>query len=138
MPSGRRWTVAEKRAILEEYESAPHGSKGGVLRQHRLQFNQLARWATYRDQGILETGWRKGLHVKMTPKTQSAEIGRLRAEVKRLQAEVDKAHRDRLVAEAAAETLGKASALLQAMLQSADPEPEVSSSAASKNSKRAD
>ena len=136
MPSGRSWTAEEKRAILEEYESAPHGSKGAVLRQHQLSFNQMARFATYRDQGILETGYRKGMRFHMTPKAESAEIGRLRAEVRRLQAEVDKAHRDRLVAEAAAETLGKASALLQAMLQSADPEPEPSSPAASKSSKR--
>jgi transposase len=134
MPSGRRWTAEEKRAIVEEYESAPHGSKGAVLRQHRLSFEQLARFATYRDLGILETGWRKELGIRMTPKAESAEIGRLRAEVNRLQAQVDQAHRDRLVAEAAVETLGKASALLQAMLQSADPTPKESSPAASKGS----
>jgi transposase len=134
MPSGRSWTASEKREILEEYESAPHGSKAAVLRQHRLSFNQLARFATYRDLGILETGYRKGMRFNMTPKAESAEIGRLRAEVNRLQAQVDQADRNRLVAEAAAETLGKASALLQAMLQSAAPTPEPSSPAASKRS----
>jgi transposase len=134
MPSGRRWTAEEKRAILEEYESAPHGSKGAVLRQHQLSFHHIARWATYRDQGFLDTGWRRGLHMKMTPKAESAEIGRLRAEVRRLQVQVDQAHRDRLVAEAAAETLGKASALLQAMLQSAEPTPDPSSPVVSKGS----
>jgi hypothetical protein len=68
----------------------------------------------------------------MTPRAESAEIGRLRAEVNRLQAELDQADRDRRVAVAAAETLGKASALLQQMLQSADlSESEPSSPAAS-------
>lgn len=138
MPSGRRWTAEQKREILAEYESAPHGSKGRVLRQHQLSEGQLRRWATYRDEGILDTGWRKGMRMRMTPKAESAEIGRLQAEVNRLQAEVDRAHRDRLVAEAAAETLGKASALLQAMLQSAEPTPDPSSPAASPGSSRRD
>jgi hypothetical protein len=48
------------------------------------------------------------------------EIGRLRAEVKRLEAELVQARKDRWMAEAAAEALGKASALLQVMLQSAE------------------
>jgi hypothetical protein len=78
------------------------------------------------------------MRMRMTPKAESAEIGRLQAEVNRLQAEVDRAHRDRLVAEAAAETLGKASALLQAMLQSAEPTPDPSSPAASSGSSRRD
>lgn len=40
MRSGRRWTAAKKREILEECESAPHGSKGALLRQHQLTANQ--------------------------------------------------------------------------------------------------
>jgi transposase len=134
MVSGRRWTAEEKRVILQEYELAPHGSKGGVLRRHQLSYSRLREWATYRDLGILDAGWRKGMRVKMTPKSQSAEIGRLQAEVNRLQAELERADRDRLVAEAAAEALGKASALLQAMLQGAEPKPELSSPAVSPGS----
>ena len=123
MPRGRRWTVAEKRAIVEEYESLPWGSRGAVLRRYQVHHALVARWASYRDAGVLETGLRKGWQSRMTPRAESAEIGRLRAEVSRLQAQVDRAQRDRLVAEAAAETLGKASALLQARLQSAEPTP---------------
>ena len=129
--SGRGWTADQKRLILEEYESAPWGSKGAVLRRHGLAHNQIARWATYRDYGVLDSGLRKGWRERMTPRAESAEIGRLRAEVNRLQAEVEKAKRDRLVAEAAVEALGKASALLQAMLQSVEPTPEGSSPVAS-------
>lgn len=66
----------------------------------------------------------------MTPKAESAELGRLRAEVARLEAEVAQARQDRQVAEAVAHSLGKASALLQAMLQSADPIPGPSSPSA--------
>lgn len=60
----------------------------------------------------------------MTPGTESAEIGRLQSEVKRLEAALAKEQRNRHVAEAAAEALGKASALLQVLLESAEPSPE--------------
>jgi transposase len=135
MGSGRRWSVEQKRLILEEYEGAPHGAKGAVLRRHRITYSQLVQWATYRDHGILETGWRRGMRVQMTPKAESAEIGRLRAEVRRLQAELDNAQHDRLVAEAATEALGKAFALLQLMLESAAPtDPSETSSPAASES----
>jgi transposase len=134
--SGRRWTADQKRLILEEYESAPWGSKGAVLRRHGLAHNQISRWATYRDHGVLDSGLRKGWRERMTPKAESAEIGRLRAEVRRLEQQLEKAQRDRLVAEAAVEALGKASALLQAMLQSGEPTSETSSPAGSSTSPR--
>ena len=126
MPSQRRWTVEEKREILEEYESAPWGSKGAVLRRHQVSGHAVYGWASYRDAGLLETGRRKGWRARMTPTTESAEIARLRAEVTRLKGQVEKANRHRQVAEAAVEALGKASALLQVMLESAEPTPDPS------------
>lgn len=99
----------------------PWGAKGAVARRHGVAMGQVARWASYRDAGVLETGLRKGWQARMTPRKESAEIGRLKAEIARLETERDRAHRDRLVAEAAAEALGKASALLQLMLESAEP-----------------
>jgi transposase len=119
-----RWvfTAEEKRAILDEYALAPYGTKGAVLRRHRISRHQLARWATYRDRGALEIGSREW-KSRMTPRVENAEIVRLRAEVRRLEAERDQAVRDRAVAEAAVEVLGKASALLQQALQSAEPSP---------------
>jgi transposase len=136
MASGRRWTAEQKRAIVEEYESTPWGAKGGVLRRHNIPHKRLALWVSYRDAGILDTGRRSnGWQARMTPPGESAEIGRLRAQVRRLERELEKSHRDRVVAEAAAEALGKASALLQSLLQSADstegPESEPGSSTAS-------
>lgn len=133
MSTGRRWTLEEKRAIVAEYEDAPSGSKAAVLRRHRVAMVNVQRWASYRDVGVLETGLRGEWRTRMTPKAESAELGRLRAQVSRLQAEVDQAHQDRQVAEAVAHSLGKASALLQAMLQSADPTPAPSSPPASRS-----
>lgn len=114
------WTVEQKRAILEEYALAPWGSKGAVLRRHQISHRVLTRWAAQRDRGILDVGdsWERREH--MTPRAENAEIVRLRAEVRRLEAERDQAIRDRETAEAAAEILGKASALLQQALQSAE------------------
>lgn len=122
MVAYRRWTVEQKRAIVEEYESAPHGLKGAVLRRHGIHSSRVHSWASHRDAGLLqESRLRKGWQVRMTPLTESAEIGRLRGEVRRLEAALAKEQRNRHVAEAAAEALGKASALLQVMLESAEP-----------------
>jgi transposase len=125
----QRWTVEEKRMVVAEYESAPWGAKGAVLRRYGASPRQVRLWASYRDAGVLESGLRKGWQGRMTPRSESAEIGRLRAEVKRLEAELVQAHKDRWMAEAAAEALGKASALLQVMLESAESQnqPEGSS-----------
>lgn len=129
MPRGRFWSFEQKRAIIEEYESAPWGFKGAVLRRHGLVQSTLRMWVSYRDAGILDTGLRKGWQARMTPRSENAEIVRLRAEVARLERLVEKARREKVVAEAAAEALGKASALLQSILQSAEPvEPSVPSS----------
>ena len=133
MPSQRRWTVEEKREILEEYEFAPWGSKAAVLRRRQVSAHVVYRWASLRDTGLLETGRRKGWQ-RMTPRAESAEIARLRAEVTLLKAEVAKANRHRHVAEAAVEALGKASALLQVMLESAEPIPDPSSPSVSVSS----
>ena len=130
----RTWTVAEKRVIVEEYEAAPQGLKGAVLRRHGLHASRVYAWASHRDAGLLqETKLTKGWQARMTPRVQSAEITRLRGEVRRLEAALAKEQRNRHVAEAAAEALGKASALLQVLLESADPSPsEPSSPAASR------
>jgi hypothetical protein len=125
---GRGWTVEQKRVIVEEYESAPYGAKAAVLRRHGASDRQVRLWASYRDAGVLESGLRKGWQARMTPRAESAEIGRLRAEVKRLEAELEQARKDRWMAEAAAEALGKASALLQVMLESAEPRDQLEGS----------
>lgn len=127
----RRWTVEQKRAIVEEYESAPHGGKGAVLRRHGIHSSRVHSWASHRDAGLLQEGrLTKGWQSRMTPRAESAEIGRLRGEVQRLEALLAKEQRNRQVAEAAAEALGKASALLQVMLESAEPTPPGPSSPA--------
>jgi hypothetical protein len=61
-----------------------------VLRRHGVTDSDVRRWVSYRDAGVLETGLRKGWQARMTPRHESAEIARLRAEVKRLEAALAK------------------------------------------------
>lgn len=110
-------TVAEKLAIVAEYEEAPVEERGAVLRRHDTYKTTVARWIYARDHDQFGPG-PKGKRQpgrSMTPRRQSAEIARLRRELAKAQA-------DREVLDAALESLGKAHALLEKASESADPE----------------
>ena len=111
-------TVAEKMAILSEYEEAPHGRKGAVARRHGVSLTAISAWAYRRDNDLFgpsPTGvLAKGQAV--TPKRQSAEIARLRRELAKAQA-------DQEILRAALESAGKAHALLEKLAESAEPVP---------------
>ena len=111
-------TVADKMAILAEYEATPLGERGGVLRRHGLGSSTIGRWAYSRDHdefGPSPTGARSAGQA-VTPKRQSAEIARLRRELAKAQA-------DQEILKAALESAGKAHALLEKLAESAEPEP---------------
>ena len=109
------WTVEEKRAIIAEYESAPHGEKSLVLARHRIRGDRLRGWRGARDAGVLEVGWTVRT-PRMTPRTESAEIARLRAENQRLTQDLERARKDTDDRQAALESLGKATALLHELV----------------------
>lgn len=116
------WTVEEKRTIIAEYELAPHGTKGLVLRRCGISGSQLRGWRGARDAGVLEVGGAVRT-VPKTPRAESAEISRLRQENARLVVELDRARKDIDDRQAALEALGKATALLHDVVSrtSADP-----------------
>lgn len=107
-----RRSIEDIRRIVAEYEDAPFGSKGVVLRRNQVSHNTVSRWMFMRDAGDLEAFGRHG-RKRMTPTGESAELKRLRAEITRLEAQLVKAEADRAIAETAAAALGKAQALLQ-------------------------
>jgi transposase len=109
------WTVEEKRAIVAEYEQTPHGFKQQVLDRHGVSRSRVLRWQASRDAGVLEVGFTVRRPQK-TPRTESAEIARLRAENARLTAELERARRDVDDRQRALEALGKATALLQELV----------------------
>lgn len=112
-PHRRRFSAEYKQAILEEYEAAPEGEKGSVLRREGLYSSQITEWRQARDAGALdalETRTRQ-------PKRHSAEIelDKLKRRHERTEAELA---RTRM----ALEIMGKASALLESLAESADTE----------------
>lgn len=115
---GPQRTVAEKLAIVAEYEECPPGERGAVLRRHRTDRSNVARWAYARDHDEFGPGpsGKRVAGQRMTPRRQSAEILRLRRELAKAQA-------DREVLNDALETMGKAHALLEKLAESADYEP---------------
>ena len=111
-------TTEEKLEIVAEYEQAPHGMKGGVLRRHNTSQRTVSSWAYARDHQEFGPGpkGKRQAGKPMTPKTQSAEILRLRRELAKAQA-------DREILKSALESMGKAHALLEKLAESAEPEP---------------
>ena len=109
------WTLEDKRAIIAEYEMTPKGKKWEVLERHGLSPDRLRGWRAARDAGVLEIGW-SVRRPRMTPRVESAEIGRLRAENARLAKELDRARKDIDDRQAALESLGKATALLHELV----------------------
>lgn len=117
----RRWTVAEKRAIVAAYEDAPHGTKHTILTQYDVAYDRVREWRAARDAGLLEVGATPRL-VHTTPRSQSAELRYLRAELEKVQAERDRLQHQNTQQAGALDALGKATALLHEMVASTSAE----------------
>jgi transposase len=114
-PQRRRFSAEYKQKILEEYEAAPDGEKGSVLRREGLYSSQITEWRQARDAGALgglEPGTRK-------PKRNAAEVELEKLKAKHQRTE-DELARTRL----ALDIMGKASALLESLAESADTDKQ--------------
>ena len=112
-PQRRRFSAEYKQKILDEYEAAPDGEKGSVLRREGLYSSQITEWRQARDAGALgglEPGTRQ-------PKRSSSEmeLQKLRRRHQRTEAELARARM-------ALDIMGKASALLEPLAESVDTE----------------
>jgi transposase-like protein len=113
-PTRRRFSPEYKLRIVAEYDAAPTGEKGAVLRRERLYHSHIIEWRAARDAGAMTTLVDKRTSPARPKKAaEQAELERLRKKVARL--EKEGAQKD-----AAVELLGKAHALLQLLSQSAD------------------
>jgi transposase-like protein len=111
----RTFTAAFKAKVLEEYEAAPQGSKGQVLRKYGIGSWHISDWRRARAAGA-----QAGLAAKRGPKPADERDKRIRE----LEAENAKLA-DRLrKAEKTIDVQGKASALLQALCESADEDEQ--------------
>ena len=100
--------------ILAEYEAAPNGEKGAILRREGLYSSQVIEWARARDAGALDgvSGSRRsGKPPKRSAET--AELERLRARNAKLESELTRTR-------TALDIMGKAHALLEQLSESAE------------------
>ncbi len=113
-PKRRTFSPEYKLRIVAEYDAAPRNEKGAVLRRERLYHSHVTEWRAARDAGALE----KLVDHRTSParpkkSTTEVENEKLRQQVERLERELARN-------KAALEILGKASALLEMISESAD------------------
>jgi transposase len=115
-PSRRSFSAEYKLAIVAEYENAPNGEKGAILRREGLYSSHVIEWTRARDAGALE-GVADSRRSEKRPRrsAEAAELERLRARNAKLEAELSKTR-------TALDIMGKAHALLEQLSESADDE----------------
>ena len=108
----RTFTSEYKRRIVAEYDAAPNGTKGAVLRRERLYDSHVQEWRAAIAAGTVDEPLKGG----GPPKTaEQARIVELERHVTRLEAEA--VRKDQVIADrdAALEVLGKGVAFLEAI-----------------------
>jgi hypothetical protein len=113
-PKRRTFTSEYKLRIVAEYDAAPRNEKGAVLRRERLFHSHVTEWRAARDAGALE----KLVDRRTSPgraKKSAAEV-----ENEKLRRRVERLEKDLARNKAALEVMGKASALLEMISESAD------------------
>lgn len=99
----RRYSASYKAKILAEYEELDKAGKGALLRREGLYTSLISAWRVQRDQGALAALAKPAGRPQADVKDR--DNAKLRKEVERLTAELDKARK-------VIEVQGKLSALL--------------------------
>ncbi len=88
-PTRRSFAAEYKLAVVAEYEAAPNGEKGAILRREGLYSSHVIEWAKARDAGALH-GLGDARKSQKRPKRSAAELEleRLRARNQKLEAEL--------------------------------------------------
>jgi transposase len=110
-PVRRTFTAAYRSSIVQEYEAAPRGEKGAVLRREGLYHSHIKEWTAARDAGAVS-----GLGDARRSSTASkgstkGEVERLRAQNVRLTAQLTQTR-------TALDIMGKAHELLEMLSES--------------------
>jgi transposase len=114
-PTRRVFSPEYKLAIVTEYENAPNGEKGTILRREGLYSSHVIEWTRARDAGILTTQPADpAAPPKRAKKTaEQIELEKLRRRNAKLEADLTKTR-------LALDIMGKAHALLEELSESAD------------------
>lgn len=110
-PRRRVFSAEYKLGILAEYDAAPDGVKGSILRREGLYSSHVTEWRKARDLGALYALKSQARQPKRHP--AEVELEKLRRRHERTEVELKKTR-------AALELMGKASALLELLAESAD------------------
>jgi transposase len=122
-PSRRVFSPEYKLAIVTEYENAPNGEKGAILRREGLYSSHVIEWTRARDAGALTNGPADPAAPSKRPKktAEQVELEKLRRRNAKLEADLTKTR-------LALDIMGKAHALLEELSESAEnDEPPTTS-----------
>lgn len=111
----RMFTAEYKRGMVAEYDAAPRGTKGALLRRERLYDSHIQEWRAAIEAGTLEQPVSRGRPKGSGRSPEQARIIELERENVRLKAELGK--RDEVIAQRddALDVLGKGVAFLEAL-----------------------
>jgi len=85
-PTRRRFSPEYKLRMVAEYDAAPAGEKGAVLRRERLYHSHIMEWRAARDAGGLTALTdRRTSPARPKKAAETAELERLRKKVARCQ-----------------------------------------------------
>src|SRR3954469_8311482 len=92
-PSRRSFSAEYKLAIVAEYENAPNGEKGAVLRRGGLYSSHVIEWTRARDAGALDSAPAPVADSRRSEKrpkksAETVELERLRARNAKLEADL--------------------------------------------------
>lgn len=114
-PSRRVFSPEYKLAIVTEYENAPNGEKGAILRREGLYSSHIIEWARARDAGTLTSGPTDPATAAKRPKKSAEQI-----ELEKLRRQNEKLQSDLAKTRMALDIMGKAHALLEGLSESAE------------------
>ena len=113
-PARRTFSPEYKLAIITEYENAPNGEKGAILRREGLYSSHVIEWTRARDAGALTSGSVDPATAKRPKKTaEQIELEKLRRQNEKLASDLTKTRM-------ALDIMGKAHALLEELSGSAE------------------
>ncbi|MBE1603477.1 hypothetical protein [Actinopolymorpha pittospori] len=103
--------------IVAEYENAPNGEKGAILRREGLYSSHVIEWTRARDAGALSDATNTPVPAGRPRKSaEQIELEKLRRQNEKLKSELTKTRM-------ALDIMGKAHALLEGLSESAENEP---------------
>lgn len=116
-PTRRTFSPEYKLAIVAEYENAPNGEKGAILRREGLYSSHIIEWTRARDAGVLTGGpAESAASAKRVKRTaEQVELEKLRRRNEKLESDLKKTRM-------ALDIMGKAHALLEELSESTDDE----------------